>query len=121
MPCSRAPWKNAGNSGCLKLPAASRLRGSYAYSSAGRLPYGIGRGPRARASQPKEVPYMRIANGHYLIIDLEATCSSDDTVARGEMEIIEIGAVLQDARSLAIESEFQIFIRPVRHGRLTPF
>src|SRR5207237_9855286 len=76
----------------------------------------------ARTSEPaEEVPYMRIANAHYLIIDLEATCSSDDTVARGEMEIIEIGAVLQDARSLAIESEFQIFIRPGRHVRLTPF
>jgi inhibitor of KinA sporulation pathway (predicted exonuclease) len=64
---------------------------------------------------------MRIANAYYLIIDLEATCSNDATVPRAEMEIIEIGAVIQDTPTFAIESEFQTFVRPVRHARLTAF
>ena len=64
---------------------------------------------------------MRIANDYYLIVDLEATCSDDGTVPRGEMEIIEIGAVLQSSRTFEIESEFQSFVRPVRHHELTEF
>lgn len=64
---------------------------------------------------------MRIANRHYLIIDLEATCSDDGQVPREEMEIIEIGAVMQNAKTFAVESEFQTFIMPVRHPTLTAF
>src|SRR5689334_5093996 len=64
---------------------------------------------------------MRIANDHYLIVDLEATCSDDGTVPRHEMEIIEIGAVMQNARTFEVESEFQTFVRPVRHSELTEF
>lgn len=64
---------------------------------------------------------MLIPNRRYLIIDLEATCSDDDTVPRNEMEIIEIGAVMQDAKTFEIESEFQTFVRPVRHPKLTEF
>ncbi|HYO16880.1 MAG TPA: 3'-5' exonuclease [Thermoanaerobaculia bacterium] len=64
---------------------------------------------------------MQIPNAFYLIIDLEATCSNDGSVPRHEMEIIEIGAVLQNARTFEIESEFQTFVRPVRHPRLTAF
>ncbi|APR76345.1 Inhibitor of the KinA pathway to sporulation, Putative exonuclease [Minicystis rosea] len=64
---------------------------------------------------------------HYLVIDLEATCD-ERTPEKGagdvppnEMEIIEIGAVLVDERSLEPEAEFQTFIQPVRHPILTPF
>jgi inhibitor of KinA sporulation pathway (predicted exonuclease) len=64
---------------------------------------------------------MFIPNPHYLIIDLEATCSADNTVPRTEMEIIEIGAVIQNAKTFEIESTFQTFVRPVRHPRLTDF
>ncbi len=64
---------------------------------------------------------MRIPNAHYLIVDLEATCTNDGSFPPTEMEIIEIGAVRQNARSLEIEDEFQTFIRPVRHRILTPF
>jgi inhibitor of KinA sporulation pathway (predicted exonuclease) len=64
---------------------------------------------------------MQIPNKHYLIVDLEATCSSDATVPRGEMEIIEIGAIMQNARTFEVESEFQTFVRPVRHAELTEF
>ncbi len=64
---------------------------------------------------------MLIPNDYYLIIDLEATCSDDGVVPRHEMEIIEIGAVMQDARTFEIDSEFRTLVRPVRHPVLTPF
>jgi inhibitor of KinA sporulation pathway (predicted exonuclease) len=64
---------------------------------------------------------MRIANECYLIVDVEATCSDDGAVPRHEMEIIEIGALMQNSRTLEIESEFQTFVRPVRHSELTDF
>jgi inhibitor of KinA sporulation pathway (predicted exonuclease) len=64
---------------------------------------------------------MRIANAYFLIVDLEATCSDDGTVPRHEMEIIEIGAVMQSSRTFEIETEFQTFVRPVRHPELTAF
>ena len=64
---------------------------------------------------------MKILHQHYLIIDLEATCSDDGQVPREEMEIIEIGAVLQNARTFEIESEFQTLVRPQRHPELTRF
>ena len=58
---------------------------------------------------------------HYVVIDLEATCCNDDTIPREETEIIEIGAVLVDAATLTPGAEFQTFVRPQRHPRLTPF
>lgn len=59
--------------------------------------------------------------GHYLVVDLEATCWDDDSVPRQEMETIEIGAVMVDAGSLRTVDEFQAFIRPVRHTLLSRF
>jgi inhibitor of KinA sporulation pathway (predicted exonuclease) len=64
---------------------------------------------------------MRITNDYYLIVDVEATCSDDGVVPRQQMEIIEIGAVLQSSQTFEIESEFQTFIQPVRHPELTEF
>ncbi len=58
---------------------------------------------------------------YYLIIDLEATCCDRKSVPRQEMEIIEIGAVMIEAQSLTCVSEYQTFIKPVRHPILTPF
>ena len=62
---------------------------------------------------------------HYLVIDLEATTDDGDddarAVPRDEMETIEISAVLVRANTLAVEAEFQTFVRPVRHPVLTPF
>lgn len=68
-----------------------------------------------------QVDKISIENAFFLIIDLEATCNNDDSFPREEMEIIEIGAVMLDARSYEIVSEYQTFIRPVRHPVLTPF
>ncbi len=57
----------------------------------------------------------------YLVIDLEATCDDGGAVPRHEMEIIEIGAVLVEAGDLTVCEEFQSFVTPVRHPRLTHF
>jgi 3'-5' exoribonuclease 1 len=64
---------------------------------------------------------VNISNAYYLIVDLEATCSEDGSVPKHEMEIIEIGAVLQNSKTFEIAAEFQTFVRPVRHPRLTAF
>jgi inhibitor of KinA sporulation pathway (predicted exonuclease) len=64
---------------------------------------------------------MKIANDYYLIIDVEATCSNQGEVPRHEMEIIEIGALIQSSRTFEIESEFQTLVRPRRHPQLTEF
>ena len=60
-------------------------------------------------------------NEDYLVVDLEATCDNGGLVPRREMEIIEIGAVLVDGKTMEATREFQTFVRPVRHPRLTPF
>jgi inhibitor of KinA sporulation pathway (predicted exonuclease) len=58
---------------------------------------------------------------HYLVIDFEATCCDRGGVPREQMEIIEIGAVMVEAQQLQSVSEFQSFVRPVRHPKLTAF
>lgn len=60
-------------------------------------------------------------NRPYLVVDLEATCDQPESFPRDESEIIEIGAVLVDAATLAPRGEFQTFVRPVWHAQLTPF
>lgn len=58
---------------------------------------------------------------HYLIVDLEATCCDQKSIPRNQMETIEIGAVMVDGDTLTILSEFNTFIKPVRHPVLTSF
>lgn len=57
----------------------------------------------------------------YLVVDLEATCAQDHAIPREQTEIIEIGAVLVDGPTLAPLREFQTFVKPTVHTRLTPF
>ena len=57
----------------------------------------------------------------WLVIDVEATTSDDGSLPRHEMEIIEVGAVLVDATSLEAVEEFQSFVSPMRHPKLTKF
>lgn len=65
---------------------------------------------------------FKIENYDYLlIVDLEATCSNDGTVPRHEMETIEIGSVIADAKSFDILGEVSIFVKPVIHTELTNF
>lgn len=58
---------------------------------------------------------------YHLIVDLEATCCNDHSFPKDEMEIIEIGAVMVLNETLEIISEFQTFVRPLRHPQLTDF
>ncbi len=60
-------------------------------------------------------------SSYFLIIDLEATCSDDGIIPSEEMEIIEIGAVMLNRSNWEIDSEYQQFIKPVRHPQLTEF
>lgn len=57
----------------------------------------------------------------FLVVDLEATCDADHRIPREQTEIIEIGAVLCAGDTLLPQAEFQTFVKPVRHPRLTPF
>ncbi len=63
--------------------------------------------------------YEEIEN--IIVVDVEATCDDGGLVPRREMEIIEIGAVVLNRRTLTVTTEFQAFVRPVRHPILTPF
>ncbi len=60
-----------------------------------------------------------------LVVDLEATCDDRNNkpclVPKEEMETIEIGAVLVETRTLEKVGELGIFVRPVRHPKLTDF
>ena len=55
-----------------------------------------------------------------LVLDLEATCWPRGEHVQAEMETIEIGAVLL-AGSGETLGEFQSFVRPRRHARLSDF
>jgi inhibitor of KinA sporulation pathway (predicted exonuclease) len=56
---------------------------------------------------------------HLLALDVEATCDDGVAVPRREMETIEIGAVIVNAGCELVD-EFQTFVKPIRHARLTP-
>jgi len=57
----------------------------------------------------------------YLVVDFESTCDDAGAVPRPESEIIEIGAVRVDGRTLEPIDELATFVRPVRHPILTRF
>ena len=56
-----------------------------------------------------------------LIVDLEATCSQDNTISRSDMEIIEIGACVVSLADYAIIEDYQLYIKPVVTPALTDF
>ena len=58
---------------------------------------------------------------HYIVVDLEATCDRNHGIPREQTEIIEIGAVLVDRKTLEPLGEFQTFVRPVLHPRRSDF
>jgi len=58
---------------------------------------------------------------NYLLIDFEATCCDKKSIRPESMEIIEFGAVIVCGLSLEIKSEFQSFVKPIRHPKLTDF
>ncbi|XP_070541193.1 3'-5' exoribonuclease 1-like [Ptychodera flava] len=63
---------------------------------------------------------------YYLCVDLEATCVDPacpaNRVTDGfKPEIIDIGAVLLDSKTLEQKGEFQSYCRPVKHPKLSEF
>ncbi len=55
-----------------------------------------------------------------LVVDLEATCSNDETIPPEDMETIEIGACWIDTNGIVID-RFQSFVRPTANPELTDF
>ena len=64
---------------------------------------------------------MKHENDILIIVDLEATCCKKGHIAREDMEIIEIGACAVDLNDFNVVDDFQLFIRPVVHTKLTEF
>jgi inhibitor of KinA sporulation pathway (predicted exonuclease) len=56
---------------------------------------------------------------HAIVLDFEATCS--DGMAPTPQEIIEFPSVLINLENLEVEDEFESFVRPVHHPKLTSF
>jgi len=55
---------------------------------------------------------------YFLILDLEATCCNDSSIAKGDNEIIEIGAVMVDTETMNIIDELNAFVKPIKHTLL---
>lgn len=58
---------------------------------------------------------------YFVVVDLEATCSEGNQIAREKMETIEIGAVMLETKKLTAVDEFQSFVKPIRFPVLTEF
>lgn len=56
----------------------------------------------------------------YAVIDLECTCSNDESFPRNDMEIIEIGCAIVN-KDGDIQDERDIFVKPVLHEELTDY
>lgn len=56
----------------------------------------------------------------YLVIDLEGTCSEDESLPRAESETIEVGAVILSPAD-CVRLRFTRFVRPVVNPVLTEF
>lgn len=64
---------------------------------------------------------LRTPSGDFLILDFEATCDRNGEIPREDKEIIEIGAVAVDSKTLKVFGEFQAFIKPSVNPVLTDF
>jgi len=58
---------------------------------------------------------------YFLIVDLESTCCDDGSIPKGKGEIIEIGAVMMDSKTMEVVDEFNAFIQPEKYPVLTDF
>jgi len=63
---------------------------------------------------------MQKENKNILVVDLEATCSLDNSIMPESMEIIEIGAIWVSSDGALIE-QFQSYVRPIENPRLSQF
>lgn len=58
---------------------------------------------------------------YFVVVDFEATCSSDNSMPKEEFEIIEFGAVLLDKSSYYNISSFSKFVKPQVHPVLSQY
>lgn len=58
---------------------------------------------------------------YYVIVDFEATCEKNNRMPNKDREIIEFAAVLLNKRTLLIEDEFTMFVKPVVNPKLTEY
>lgn len=56
-----------------------------------------------------------------VVLDIEHTCTNDDSIAREERETIELGALLIDTKQFQVLDEFQSLVRPIRHPVISEF
>lgn len=63
---------------------------------------------------------MKSSPPKVLVIDLEATCADDGSIAPDQMEIIEVGAAWATLDGKVLDT-FQRFVRPVVRPQLTAF
>lgn len=69
----------------------------------------------------RQTQFKRLLKKYIFCVDVEATCSDDNSVPREEMEVIEFGGVLLDRDSMEILERVEFFIKPTLHTTLTPF
>jgi len=64
---------------------------------------------------------LRAEYQHLLIVDIEHTCDSENTIPVTERETIELGAVILCGETLKVKAVFSSLIKPVKHPALTDF
>ena len=64
---------------------------------------------------------LRAEHQHLLIVDIEHTCDSENTIPVTEREVIELGAVILCCKTLKVKAVFSSLIKPVKHPALTDF
>lgn len=88
--------------------------------------------PQPRSQQPQQQAQAQTASGgsvpqsavhhqidYYVVLDFEATCQKDGRIR--PQEIIEFPSVIVDANRAVIVAEFQRYVRPVHHPKLSDF
>jgi inhibitor of KinA sporulation pathway (predicted exonuclease) len=72
-----------------------------------------------QAPKPKEKVAAQQKYDYFLVMDFEATCL--DNVKISPQEIIEFPCLKLNSKTLAVESQFHSYVRPVIHPRLDLF
>jgi len=58
---------------------------------------------------------------YFIVLDFEATCNENRNRGMKAQEIIEFPSVLINAKTLEVEDEFQVYVKPEVHPKLTDF
>lgn len=64
---------------------------------------------------------MRQSYDFMMIVDIEHTCTHDGSIPPEEREIIELGAVVVDMKSIEIIDEFSALVKPQLHPKISNF